>query len=436
MSTPFFPPDDLELGLPSGVPDLPVPDPAGPGAGGPASLPRTGPEGEPLGFPAPSPSRGTLVAGRQRRRLRSAPALCLSGGGYRATLFHAGALWRLADGGLLSRVGLVSCVSGGAIAGAALALAWSRVVADAAAFEDAVVEPLRRLAGRTIDVPAALWGAMLPGGPGARLARAYDRWVCDGATLQDLPDRPHFAFLATSLQSGELWRFGKPYMTDGKIGRVERPEVPLALAVAASSAFPPFLAPLRLRLDPLRVRAPEGDAPRGGPRRPLRARPYTERVVLADGGVYDNLGLEPAWRGHRTLLVSDAGGAFEPEPRPAAAWGRLTLRVLGAIDNQVRALRRRELVAALGARTRAGAYWSIRRPLTTWGAGAVPGALPCPPHRTRQLADLPTRLARTPAATQERLVNWGYAACDAAVRRAYAAEVAAPASFPYPSAGV
>ena len=393
-----------------------------------------------------SPLHGRLDGPTRRRRpvarrLRSAPALCLSGGGYRATLFHAGALWRLADGGLLPRLGLVSCVSGGAIAGAALALAWSRVVSDAGAFEDAVVDPLRRLAERTIDVPAALWGAVLPGGPGARLARAYDRFICDGATLQDLPDRPHVVFLATSLQSGELWRFGKPYMTDGKVGRVERPDVPLALALAASSAFPPFLAPLRLKLDPLRVRPAERDARRsalGG----MRARPYTERVVLADGGVYDNLGLEPAWRGHRTLWVSDAGGAFEPQPRPTAAWGRLTLRVLSAIDNQVRALRKRELTAALASGARRGAYWSIRQPLAahgTPGVPAVPGALPCPPHRTRQLADLPTRLSRMPATVQERLVNWGYAACDAAVRHsptANAAGLSAPGSFPYPSAGV
>lgn len=399
------------------------------------------------------PHSGPSARARRRpRRLSPAPALCLSGGGYRATLFHAGALWRLADSGLLPRLGLVSCVSGGAIAGAALALAWSRVVSDAGAFEDAVVDPLRRLAERTIDVPAALWGAVLPGGPGARLARAYDRWICDGATLQDLPDRPHVVFLATSLQSGELWRFGKPYMTDGRVGRVERPDVPLALAVAASSAFPPFLAPLRLKLDPLRVRSVDEPGRPGTPRRGapsrrggLRARPYTERVVLADGGVYDNLGIEPAWRGHRTLWVSDAGKAFEPQPRPTAAWGRLTLRVLGAIDNQVRALRRRELAAALASGARRGAYWSIRRPLVPspagppiWAAGtrAVPGALPCPPHRTRQLADLPTRLAQMPAAVQERLVNWGYAACDAALRGSGEAGLAAPRSFPYPSAGV
>ena len=42
-------------------------------------------------------------------------ALCLSGGGYRAMLFHVGALWRLNELGLLPRLDRVSSVSGGSI---------------------------------------------------------------------------------------------------------------------------------------------------------------------------------------------------------------------------------------------------------------------------------------------------------------------------------
>lgn len=45
-------------------------------------------------------------------------ALALSGGGFRAALFHAGVLRRLAELGLLGRVKVISCVSGGSIAGA------------------------------------------------------------------------------------------------------------------------------------------------------------------------------------------------------------------------------------------------------------------------------------------------------------------------------
>ena len=42
-------------------------------------------------------------------------ALCLSGGGYRAMLFHLGAIWRLNELGYLQQLKRVSSVSGGSI---------------------------------------------------------------------------------------------------------------------------------------------------------------------------------------------------------------------------------------------------------------------------------------------------------------------------------
>ena len=54
-------------------------------------------------------------------------ALCLSGGGYRAMLFHVGVVWRLHDAGWLPRLDRVSSVSGGSIAAGTLALAWPRI---------------------------------------------------------------------------------------------------------------------------------------------------------------------------------------------------------------------------------------------------------------------------------------------------------------------
>src|SRR5438445_13233239 len=48
-------------------------------------------------------------------------ALCLSGGGYRAALFHLGVIRRLNELGLLSRVNAISSVSGGSILSACLA---------------------------------------------------------------------------------------------------------------------------------------------------------------------------------------------------------------------------------------------------------------------------------------------------------------------------
>ena len=94
------------------------------------------------------------------RRVQPGLALCLSGGGYRAMLFHLGALWRLNELGFLPRLDRVSSVSGGSITAGALGHGWSRLALDeqgvAREFVGAVVDPLRGLAGRTIDIPVVL----------------------------------------------------------------------------------------------------------------------------------------------------------------------------------------------------------------------------------------------------------------------------------------
>ena len=49
-----------------------------------------------------------------------------------------------------------------------------------------------------------------------------------------------------------------------------------------------------------------------------------------------------------------------------------------------------------------------------------------------ELAETPTRLERMDDDLQERLINWGYAVCDAALRKHVDPAIAAPAAFPYP----
>ena len=55
---------------------------------------------------------------------------------------------------------------------------------------------------------------------------------------------------------------------------------------------------------------------------------------------------------------------------------------------------------------------------------------------TLRLADTATRLAHMDDDLQERLINWGYAICDAGVRRWVDPEASPPSDFPYPAAGV
>ena len=156
-------------------------------------------------------------------------------------------------------------------------------------------------------------------------------------------------------------------------------------------------------------------------------------MVLSDGGVYDNLGLETAWKRHQTVLVSDAGGKTQEEEEPETDWPRHSYRVLNLIDNQVRSLRRRQVIDPFISGTRKGAYWGIRTDIADYG---LPDALNCPLDRTTQLAELPTRLKRLDSTTQERLINWGYAVCDAALRKHLDLELKPKPVSPYPQSGV
>jgi NTE family protein len=57
-----------------------------------------------------------------RKKPEEGAALCLSGGGYRAMLFHLGALWRLYETNLLKSIKRISSVSGRSITAGVLGL--------------------------------------------------------------------------------------------------------------------------------------------------------------------------------------------------------------------------------------------------------------------------------------------------------------------------
>jgi NTE family protein len=344
-------------------------------------------------------------------------------------VFHVGVLWRLNEVGYLKKVDRISSVSGGSITSAVLGMNWKGLDFDAKGaarnLETLLAAPIHGLADRTIDARSVLSGLFLPGTISEKVAASYDKHLFHGKTLQDLPDHPRFVINATNVQSGALWRFSKPYMADYRVGRVNNPITSLAVAVGASSAFPPPLSPTTLRLSPGLVQPMQGVD--------LNREPYTTAAVLTDGGVYDNLGLETVWKSFQTVLVSDAGGQMEPEEDPKGDWPRHSLRVLNLIDNQVRNLRKRQVIDSYRSGERRGAYWGIRTNIADY---QLPTALPCPLDRTTELADTPTRLKKMDRALQERLVNWGYAVCDAALRKHVDAQIAGPKGFPYKDRGV
>src|SRR5262245_10980817 len=173
-------------------------------------------------------------------------------------LFHVGAIWRLNQLGLLRTMKRISSVSGGSITAGVLGMVWKECRFDtngtANNLEELFVKQLRSLASLTIDEGSMPEGKLIPHKSIAdEVASAYQKHLFGDTTLRDLPsdtDGPRFVINATNVQTRVLWRFSKPFMGDYRVGLIPNPDVKLAVAVGASSAFPPFLSPAVLKLRP------------------------------------------------------------------------------------------------------------------------------------------------------------------------------------------
>jgi NTE family protein len=382
---------------------------------------------DPESFPLGSPVRiGPTSHGASPQ---PGVGLCLSGGGYRAMLFHVGVLKRLNAAGWLPKLDRVSSVSGGSITAGVLGNNWGKLdfKGDVAGnFDELVTEPIRRLAHIKIDAPAVIEGGLLPFvSVSDRVVEKLNKHLFDGATLQSLPDSPVFVINATNLETGVLMRFSKRFVADYLVGQIDNPEVPLAAAVAASSAFPPFLSPFEIDLSNETWRTVDGNK--------YTSPGYRSKVLLSDGGVYDNMGIETVWKKLQTILVSDAGGHFAPDENPASDWGRGLLRVLHVMDSQVRALRRRAVVDSFTSKndphngfliSTVTDFTTLRRPKRPF--------MDVDHKKTLELAKIPTRLTDTPDDQQEMLINWGFAAADAGLLISGLVDDLDVAPYPYP----
>ncbi len=364
--------------------------------------------------------------------------MALSGGGFRAALFHIGALWRLNQLGWLKKLSEVTSVSGGSITAAYLGYRWKNLAFDdkgvAADFESKIVPPLREFCSRTVDVGSIIGGIVSPFvHPSQLLAAKYRKHLFGDATLQDLPsdeEGPRFTIYATSLQTGVSVRFSRPYMADYLVGMIDSPDISLAGAVAASSAFPPVFCPVKLKRDPDSWKEVEGAALYDNVK--LRS-----KMLLADGGVYDNMALERVWNDYTTVLVSDAGSPFKVVDR---SWKvRIsqifrTIRVLDIIAEQTRRLRRRVLMQGYTKGEMKGAYWNIISRTANYQLedNGLPGPIVKDSDGTAKIGKMRTRLNRFTAEEQERLINWGYALTDTAMRRWVLDPSAQPGALPYP----
>lgn len=223
--------------------------------------------------------------------------LALSGGGSRATAFGLGCLRALHDRDLLQHVRVVSGISGGSL----LAAMWAYGLPDFAQFDASVVTLLRsgiqgELVSQTFAPPAmarnlgSVTRAATTGTPrshtrtdslvAALRTKPFGQRALHEVTYPDLTT----VISATDMTSGNAVRFGSQVSSCSPYGAITSP-VSVAEAVAASAAFP-VLLPALARNYQFRDRA--GNV-------------SNRKVVMTDGGVYDNLGLSPLLPGRSPL---------------------------------------------------------------------------------------------------------------------------------------
>lgn len=369
------------------------------------------------------PTTTTRVTPIDGEKLEDIVGFCLSGGGYRAMLFHAGAIFRMNELGLLRKLDRVSSVSGGSMTAAALALAYPKFQFDAAGratnLKDTFLQPILDQANDSIDVSSAFAGLNPFASAAGAAARSYEQNLTKGARLSAVPTKPLFVFNATSLMTGVTMRFRPDYVADYHIGQLKGVDISLADVVAASAAFPPVLSPTEVDIS---SGAPLDPAKMG----PLAKPPYTRTAVLTDGGVYDNMGTETVWKRCRTILLSNAGKPFGFEEDPAHNWLQQSLRVIDIAMDQAEDLRERILVHAYEVGARRGAMWGLTSGLND------PAERPplLTPAEFTAAQNIPTRLNRFSKADQALMLKAGYAHAASRIRKYYGPAKGGPADIP------
>ncbi len=359
-------------------------------------------------------------------------AVTLSGGGFRAMLFHLGFLWRFRDAGLLGRIDRMGSVSGGSITAGMLAVAWNHLDLNdqGESFRELVAQPILKLAGERVDILAGTLGRV-PYLSGKWTRGIYDEFLYKFARMADLPKRPRFVFNATSMHSGKLVRINRDYIADWTTGSWSIGDLGVADAVAASSAFPPVLSPVVFELEDRTFTPFKQDEDSG--RTPY---PPPEQLFLTDGGVYDNLGIESVWKQCRTVYVSDAGAAFNYSPEGHYTMVRQALQVTSIMQDQIGALRFRQILNAFDAPAGSAERREGFMVSSDYLIKPPPAESPAfDPDHARRLAATPTRLTHLDPREARALVNWGYIATDHRIRSAGHLPVG-QCSLPYPDCPV
>ena len=344
-------------------------------------------------------------------------ALAVAGGGYRATLYSLGALWRLNEFGLLSRLAIITGVSGGSVLTGYLAIRWGDLSFDesgiASNFEEVIAEPIRKFCSQSIDIKSLATGIFSREPVGDKLAKAYDKKLFNGAKLDSIVrGAPKFIFYGTNLQTGSSVRIQKNELFDYKIGTYRHPKISMAQAVGISTAFPPMLSPVTLKLDPKQWKR----ISLKGMSEHFDDLQLRKKILLADGGLYDNLGLEAVWKSKRYshVLCCDAGAPFKVHHKQKTNWYSQLMRMTSIMTEQQRALRKRAFIERIIDKKFSGTYFGISTKINDY---ELKDAMTSDSPISAGLKRLRSRLNAFNEEEQGHLINWGYALADTAIRK-------------------
>jgi len=283
--------------------------------------------------------------------------IALSGGGFRASIFHIGVFKTLAENGYLNNIKHISTVSGGSFTVALIfKLNNNKWPSDEEYLQNILPSLENYFTNIGLGRNAIFRLFLLP----KHWLNLFSRANIIADTLKkdwhiteklsDLPDTPIWDINSTTVETGKNWRFSKHKMGDYKFGYIMNPDYAIADAVASSSAFPGFIG--RFSLNVSRYKNWHyfdwNDKIFKKQEKPI----IFKKLHLSDGGLYNNLGEEALIdklgetliKDINFLLVSDATQSLKALKSKSIInpLGR-TLRLIDITMDQIKMLRIRTL---------------------------------------------------------------------------------------------
>ena len=338
-------------------------------------------------------------------------SLALSGGGIRAMVFHLGVLRLLAERNQMESVHQISTVSGGSLLVGILLQENKLQWPTSKQFLSFIYPRLReKLCLRSFQWGAVRqllqpWNFRFILSRSNLLAIALQReWAIRGI-LGELPVNPEWSINGTTAENGKRFRFKQSDIGDWELGYAAPEKFPLSSAIAVSAAFPGGFGPLRLNARQFDWRKRNWGAPADSA---TSVDIGYKTLHLYDGGVYDNLGLEPFFdcgsgtpkpnNADAFILVSDAGAPLRVGFSLMALNPFRLKRVADIMSDQAHALRVRSFHHYLQQKEGRGAMLYIGAP--------VHSALPCP--SAAFATGFPTTLRRVTQTEFDRIAEHGY----------------------------